>query len=547
MSEEARGHDPGRRLDLWLIGIISTAVAILLSLAALRNEGQFNPDAVVYIRFAEYLLQGRFGLVVSGAFNPGFSCLIAPFLALGIEPLLASRFALALCGALFFAGSVYAAHSLEAGRGVRTATAFVVGLAVIAFSIIVISPDLLDDALLLFGFGLIAGSSWPESPGRQRAAGLFFALAYYAKGVALPLTLLMVVLVTALRIWSGDGERKGLLRAFATTLAVCGLAIAPWVLILSVKYGRLTFATSGRMAHALMGPRDVDRRSPILLGFLAPEPGRLTWGEDASILPWLDWSPFQSRDYAAHQLRLISTNRKGIFGFYKSWDWLHLGFWASAVLALLVLVRPAVRNWRPSRGSFVPWLLAGVYVPAYAGEHRYFWLAYPFLFLSAAAIAAYAPSPSKPARRLLAVGALALVIVSFLVPIRPALATALRPKEPNPAVAASRLAASRLQAAGLAGPVAGSGDMEGGMAGLYLSFFLNQPFYGDRPDTDPKEWVRSGASLIVASRDSPLAKALAGDPRFRSLNKDLFRADEKTLPIEVYRIDAPVSPARSGS
>jgi hypothetical protein len=526
---------------------IAIAVGVLLFLAAVRNAGQFNPDAVIYLRFAQYLLHGRFGLVASGAFAPLFSCLIAPFLALGIEPLLAARFALAACGFLFFAGSVYASRALGTPRAVPIAAAGVVGLAVVAFTVTTITADLLVDSLLLFGFGLIAGPPWPERRGRQVLAGLVFALAYFAKAVALPLTVLLVAVVTALRAWSDDGKRRALIHAFATTLLVCGLAIVPWVLILSVKYGRLTVATSSRMAHAVMGPRDVDRRSPILLGFRPPEPGRLTWGEDASILPWRDWSPFQSRVYAAHQLRLISTNRKNIFGFYKDWDQLHLGFWGSAVFAVLALVAPAIRSWRPSRGSFVPWLLAGVYLLAYAGEPRYFWLAYPFLFLSPAAIAAYAPSPSKPARRLLAVGALALVVVSFLVPVRPALASALRPKQPNPAVAAARLAASRLQAAGLAGPVAGSGDIEGEMAGLYLSFFLNQPFYGDCPDTDPEEWARSGASLIVARRDGPLAKALAGDPRFRSLNKDLFGVDEKTLPIEVYRIDAPVPPARSGS
>lgn len=77
--------------------------------------------------------------MVSGAFARLLSCLTALLHALGVEPLPAVRIVLALCGALFFAGSVYLAPVLETPRGVRIAAA-AVGLASVAWSIDAVRP-----------------------------------------------------------------------------------------------------------------------------------------------------------------------------------------------------------------------------------------------------------------------------------------------------------------------------------------------------------------------------------------------------------------------
>ncbi len=522
----------GKIAVLAAIGAVGLAIAALLAAAAARNAGQLNPDAVVYLRLARYIVEGRFSLAVSGAFFPLLPCLISPFLAVGIEPLVAARIALALSGALFLAGSVFVAHALEVPPAVRVAVAVLAGLAVVPWSVDQITPDLLEDGLLLFVFGLVAGRAWPQRRGLQAAAGFFLALAYYTKAVALPLGLLLLVSVAVLRLWSGDGERPALTRALGVTLGVAALSIAPWVLILTARYGQFTIATSARMAHAIVGPGDVDRRNPILLGFRAPEPGRLTWGEDASTLPFRDWSPFESRAYADYQLGLISENRKAIFRVFRDADRWQLGFWASAALVLALAASP-VRRWRPSRVSVVPWLVAAVYVPVYARDPRYFWIAYPFLLLGAAALAMpVAPDPRKT-RGWVSAAALLLVVASFALPIRPAVLGALAGRE-NPAVLAAREAAARIRTSHLSRPIAGSGDIEGGMAGLYLAYFLDQPFYGDYPKPEPDAWARLSGALIVAARGGPLALALRGDGRFDALNARLFGRRESAQLIELF-------------
>lgn len=259
-----------RTAEVRVIGAIGLVVALSLAAVAARNTGKLNPDGVAYLHLARHIVEGRLDLAVSGARPPLLPVLISPFLAFEVEPLAAARIALAISAALFFAGSLFVARSLGTPPAVRVATAVTVGLASVAWSIEQITPDLLEDSLLLFAFGLICGQSWPERRAPQIGAGLLLGLAYYAKAVALPLGLLLLISVAVLRLWSRDGERRAVARAVGTTLAVGAITVVPWVATLSARFGRLTVLPIGRMAHAIAGPPDVDRRSPILLGFRAP-------------------------------------------------------------------------------------------------------------------------------------------------------------------------------------------------------------------------------------------------------------------------------------
>jgi hypothetical protein len=99
--------------------------------------------------------------------------------------------------------------------------------------------------------------------------------------------------------------------------------------------------------------------------------------------------------------------------------------------------------------------------------------------------------------------------------------------------------ARRIERANLSGPVAGSGMLTGGRAGLYAAFLLGQPWYGDEPHPDPVDFERSGARLVVAVRHSALASALERDPAFASLDERLFTspAEAARFPLTVYEVN----------
>jgi hypothetical protein len=92
-------------------------------------------------------------------------------------------------------------------------------------------------------------------------------------------------------------------------------------------------------------------------------------------------------------------------------------------------------------------------------------------------------------------------------------------------------------AARLAGPVAGSGKLPGGRAGLYVAFLLQQPWFGDEPSAGPASFRRSGASLIIINRGSATARELAADAAFIDLDPQLFgsSAEAASFPLQVFK------------
>src|SRR5262249_2468479 len=98
-----------------LLALIAAPICQLpfLAVAARENRHLLNPDAVSFIRFASYYLNGRLDLAVCGWFGPMLSWLIAPGLRIFPDPLVAARAAMALSAIIFLAGGVRLLGSLR--------------------------------------------------------------------------------------------------------------------------------------------------------------------------------------------------------------------------------------------------------------------------------------------------------------------------------------------------------------------------------------------------------------------------------------------------
>ena len=115
---------------------------------------------------------------------------------------------------------------------------------------------------------------------------------------------------------------------------------------------------------------------------------------------------------------------------------------------------------------------------------------------------------------------LVLCISSCVLPVLLKLPTALHGLE-EPSIVAHALAV-KLQAAHVSGPLAGIGCKEG----LYIAFFMNQPWYGEEPS--PLERFKAAmARLYVIPRYSVLLAQLDVEPTLRHLDSLLFDSPEE--------------------
>ena len=510
---------PESKLRLWLRLAWVVAYALML-VSMLNNLPRLNTDAIAYMRVAEYWSTGNFDFAVNGYWGPLLSWLMVPFLWLGVEPLLAGKVAMLISGGVFFHGSLFLVRALGLRLIDELIVAVVLALTIPGWMSDHVTPDLLVAGLMAFALGQAVSPDWLTSRRRALGSGATWGLAYLAKAVALPVGVVVSVLL-ALCWRLGQAEnRQAAWRQLGQALGLFLLVALPWMVVLSVKYDKPTFSTSGAIAHAIVGPGN-DRPAPHPFGstIYKPETGRVTAWEDPSRMDYDYWSPFESGENFSHQLSLIGRNAGTVVQFLAAFDgvgmllgWVGLGtmFFVFAMVAK----PPRAKNWLAEqwRWSVLPLVcLGGVYLPVYVlpVDQRYFYLFPPLFF-----VLALGQAEKAMAKREIIACACALL---FLVPL--ALRT---PVQPDAGIYAQDLA-KRMKKAGAVGPVVGSTffSAEGHRVGLYVAWHLGQPWHGDVRSGQLEAYKQSGAKYTIAIPGSSLAEKLAADLAFRDVSDSL--------------------------
>ena len=511
---------------------------LALAAAGWINRQALNPDGVAYMRIASYYAAGRMDLAISGYWGPLLSWLLVPWLKAGVTAVVAARIVMALSAVYFLWASwrVFVRLGLH-GKPLNWALWSVAAVSV-PWSVENITPDLLLGALLGHAVSDMTTARWLERPAAPWQNGLWWGLAYLAKGVAFPVVLLVCAGMGALWWSERPGSRAALTRGLLFTLLGFSLLAAPWAAILSAKYGQFTFSTSGRLNHAMVGPSDVRRFYPLDIGFHRPEPGRVTFWEDPQV-PYPDWSPFASLGNAFHQLRIVAKNGCVLLIMLTS---VSLAVPVILAVALCQLCRregrAKLRHGKWWWAAVPVMALALVYLPGnlLITEQRYFYPALPCLLVLQVGILFW--WRATDATRWIQRQGMVLVACAVIIPTLGR--SWLRPGPARASGVQAHLLAQKISEAHLAGPIAGSGSMSGGRTGLYLAFLLDQPWYGDDPHPSAAGFKRSGARLIIVRRVNPAVGQLDADPAFRSLDAGLFASAEqaRAFPLKVYEVTA---------
>jgi len=503
--------------------VAAVGLVVLTSLAALvyvasRNPFNLNPDAVAYLQIARHVAEQRINLAVNGYWGPLLSWLMVPLLAGGADRLVTARAVMVISTLVFLLGAISFFRAVGLRRSFLVVASLLTAAASMAWSIDSITPDLLAAGILLFACSKTLSAEWSASPRVQVLSGVAWGMGYLAKAIVLPVGIAVTVLAGCLAALTGDERRSGF-RAAAVSLLAIAITSAPWIATLTIKYGKPTFSTTGAIAHALIGPPDVDRRNPLVLGFGTPEPGRLVASEDPSRIPFRYWSPFESAAYARHQMEVCSKNAKLIQSRIEAFDRFHLGFWSIIATLLALISRPRLISRYRWLSIPIPVVVTSLlYLPLWANDTRYYYYAYPLAVVAVFGFIAIISQGSRLAAAVLLTGA----AFSFVLPIRDSLRVAAAGVS-NPAVHAAMQLAQRLEALGLSGPVAGIGDVEGSMAALYVAFFLDVPWLGDEAVISIDDLGRSGAHLYIRSRrDTEEIAKIERESNFTNLDRRLF-------------------------
>ncbi len=471
---------------------------VLVSWRAYTMRDQINPDAVSYIRNAQYLAEGRFADSVSGYWSPLISWCMAPFLYFGLDGLYTARIVLAIWGGVFvLASSVFVQRFVRCSVWLRLAALSLIAISTVRAATYVITPDLILFTVLMGYFALVVSPKLLEQKRLQVLSGLLAGIAYLAKSYGLPFFLAHFTFIVALQWWvrrSSTSLRRTFF-AWGTGVLAFLVVTAPWIGLLSWKYGSPTFSTVARHAHTLSGPAHIADHVSIH-GMYDLAPGRIYVNETPELRSsHLHWSPLQKWNYATHQIKLTASNTKGILAEIRSFD--VLGFSLPALLLIPIVM---AKHGSPVEWFRSVWVLATVliyssgfalvyYIPRYI-EH----LLWPIcciycLGFFVPLFARLAAKGSLPRWSTLLVSA--LVVASFAERVRNRDLEYLM-DDTVPRGAFYRTVAQELRSAGFTGPFAA--DELHRYLGAYVAFHLNEPFLGNPLEKTESE-IRAGTPI----------------------------------------------------
>jgi hypothetical protein len=310
-------------------------------------------------------------------------------------------------------------------------------------------------------------------------------------------------------------------------VAAFALVAAPWVAVLSAKYGRLTFGTAAGQTYAQFAPGAGDLRLAAITGLRKPPEDAYSVWQDARLDLPADWraaSPFRSLAALKEQVRMVRRNLAEMLGHLAGLDLFRLSLGAVALtpLAFALTCRRREIAFRHLAALLTLGVFCGGYAFLHADEERFFWfpvLLMPSISLQFVALAARAVrrlAPRMEARRpgLPAAALGLLAVVSFGGPSYGLFRELLGAPPPG---REHRLVARRLAEWGARGPLASTDWHDG----LHTAYYLDAQYAGMPASPQPEHIAARmrevGARTLLVWGKPRLAAALRAEPAFEPI------------------------------
>ncbi len=302
-----------------------------------------QPDTFCYLLMSEDFLQGRFSEGINSYWGMLISILMLPFLAMGLDGLVAFKLLQILIGglALWLFLRMLRRLGLSAMQEIL---AIVPIFPVLLLAALILTPDLLlltaglwylllvsDSRFFMMHAGLKSCAFVKQTLFSQKRwvsthrtlpwkVGLAGGLMYWSKGYGLPffvahfsLLCLIIFVLKWLKPQLPFCAPRQVIKKYAQTMLVFGLMSSVWIGAMSYKTGQLTVGTSGKYNLALTGNvmKGVHLTKDELLN---PEtPYTKYWAYQEAGLFVEDWHPFASPENSAHFIQNIRKNISSLF------------------------------------------------------------------------------------------------------------------------------------------------------------------------------------------------------------------------------------------
>ncbi len=342
---------------------------------------QINPDGICYLTISRSYLSGDWVNAVNSHWSPLFSWLLVPFLATGVDPLLAIKLL-----SLIIGGCCFIALACIVGRARLNNFLFafilVSALPVCPWmSFGTSSPDFLLAVILLWYLYVLLHENYAASPALAGVSGILGGLAYLAKSFAFFFFLTHFVGHHLVLLLQQKAVKKQLLRNFLLGILCFTVIAGAWITIMALKYDRIAISTAANYNFALMASEG-SQHPMVTQGLLDPPyASAVSVWEDPSTIPLTKWSPFESFSHFGRYIHILARNSVTLLSIFSDFSPFAV---AILLVNLMVLLSPKILDASTRRRLLLLLLPFLIYVIGYAGImviDRYLWFVHLLLIV----------------------------------------------------------------------------------------------------------------------------------------------------------------------
>lgn len=335
---------------------------------------QVNPDGISLINISTKILKGDISSAVNGYWSMLAPILLIPFMFFIKNPLIAFKvFSISLGFITVFAFSSLISVYIKNLK--RRALLLLFSLPAIAyFTFSVTSSDFLFALTLIIYFTIVSSEGVLEKKNSFLKIAFSGFIIYAAKGYGFMFFTAHFALISIIEFFGNNDSlrRKILVKNVFMTYALFFLLSLTLVIPISIKYGKITFSTSGYFNYAAMSPDSRFVREPFEHALPPSDSLSLSHWDDPSETYRTTWSPFDSKEAFIHQAKLVKKNVPWFADLANSFSYASILIIASALFIVFAAFFKKRFERKLSYLLFTYILYAGGYILIVL-EQRYFW------------------------------------------------------------------------------------------------------------------------------------------------------------------------------
>ncbi|MCS7052450.1 MAG: hypothetical protein NZM09_01810 [Ignavibacterium sp.] len=254
-----------------------------------------NPDSISYISISKKYYNGNFFEAINAYWGPLFSWLLLPSFLLKIEQHIFARLITIFLSIILFVLINKFLIRLNVNEKIRVLGIYFFILPAIYFSFYRLTPDYLLLIITLIYVYLTTEEKFWDSKSLVFLSSFLGALMFLTKSYGLMFFLSYQTILIFIEYLLYKKISKIVLVRYIVSIILFLILIAPWIYLLSEKYGSFTISSSGTINLRIVNPELNFKHPSIDSGFAIPsDKFSVSAWDDPNINSYPNWNPFSN-------------------------------------------------------------------------------------------------------------------------------------------------------------------------------------------------------------------------------------------------------------